>query len=216
LDLKLRFSGLIALILLALLWSISPALAEDASRVSASLGADDSASTIAAADDLAPAVPMNVQGIWRFSVTGEEVTVALNQSGDSIFGQAKFEGANPWNGVVSGLVSDRMVYIAMAAMQGKVMVSTYVTGTAGDNSITGSYVRYDGSGSATMGDLSASKISSDTSGYTPASLALPATAAPCQTTPEPPAAASKRSAFKDVTELAKGIDPNIMPRFAQL
>jgi len=216
LDLKLRCSGLIALILLVLLWSISSALAEDAMQLAASPEANDSAGTIAAAQDLSQAVTANVQGIWRFSLAGTEVTVALNQSEGTISGQAKFEGSDPWNGVVAGSVSGRMIYIAMAAMQGKVMVSTFMTGTAKDTAITGSYVRSDGSGTVAKGDLSASRISSDTSGYAPASVALPATASLPQETPEQPAATSKTSAFKDVTELAKGIDPNIMPRFAEL
>lgn len=214
LKLKLRCSGLVALILLVLLWSASPLLAEDAAQAVASPETNESISAIAAEEDLSPAAPLNVQGIWRFSIAGTEITVALNQSEDAIHGQAKFEGADPWNGVVAGSVSGRMVYIAMAAMQGNVLVSTYITGTAEDNTLTGSYVQYDGS--MAKGDLSATRIGSDTSGYTPASVALPETAAQPQATPEQPEAVSNKTAFKDVTELAKGIDPNIMPRFAPL
>lgn len=216
LDLKLSCSGLIALLLFVLLWSISSVLAENASRVTASTEANVSSRAIAAVQDLSLATPVNVQGIWQFSFASTEVTVALNQSEDAIFGQAKFEGADPWNGVVAGSVYGKIVHIAMAAMHGKVLVSTYITGTAENNSITGSYVRSDGSGAKARGDLSATRISSDISGYTPVSVALPAEAAPPQPMSETPAATSKTTAFKDVKELAKGIDPNIMPRFAPL
>lgn len=209
--------SLMVLILLMLPGSVSTVLAEDAMPVAASLEANESVNATAAPEDVTSEASASIQGIWQFSLAETEITVALNQSGDTVFGQAKFEGADPWNGAVAGSVSGRMVHVAMAALEGDVLVSTYMTGTVEGDSITGSYVRYDGSGSAARGDLSASRVSSDTSGYTPAVVAASAAAAKAlpQPTAQQPANAEK-STFKDVRELAKGIDPNIMPKFAPL
>ncbi len=216
---KTRYSGLMVLILLMLPGSVSTVLAENAMPVAASLEANESANATAAAEDVTPEASASIQGIWQFSLAGTEITVALNQSEDTLFGQAKFEGADPWNGAVAGSVSGRMVHIAMSALEGEVLVSTYMTGTAEGDTFTGSYVRYDGS--AAKGYLSASRVSSDTSGYTPASVAASAAAAgtqprPTAQQPETPSSATSERTFKDVKDLAKGIDPNIMPRFAPL
>lgn len=211
----MRYSGPMVLILLMLQGSVSTVLAEDASPVATSLEANESVNAIAAAEDVTPEASASIQGIWQLSLEGTVITVALNQSGDTVFGQAKFEGADPWNGAVAGSVSGKIVHLAVAALEGEVLVSTYMACTAEGDSITGSYVRYDGSG-ATEGDLSASRVSSDTSGYTPAMVAASATAAEALPQPTAQPATAKKSPFKDVRELAKGIDPNIMPKFAPL
>lgn len=215
---KVRCSCLTLLILLMMLGSVSSVLAEDSSTAAAIPDANESVNAMAAPEAVAPDASASIQGIWQFTLADTEITMALSQSGDVISGQAKFEGADPWNGAVAGSVSGRMVHIAMAALQGNVLVSTYMACTAEGDSITGSYVRSDGSGSAAKGGLSASRISSDISGYTPAVVAASDTAeeAQPQTTDQQPATASTKSPFKDVRDLAKGIDPNIMPRFAPL
>lgn len=183
-----------------------------------------------------PAAPINMQGIWKASMAGTDITIALNQSGESVFGQAKFEGENPWNGIVSGSLSGNLIHISLAYMQGDVLASAYLGGTIEGDSFTGSYVRSDSSGKAARGDLAATMISPDTSGYTPATVA--SAAAPVaktvslaadkeesaqqtvnitQSAAEPAAtAATSQSKFKDVTQLAKGINPDILPRMAPL
>ncbi len=70
-------------------------------------------------------------------MAGTDLTMALNQSGDSIFGRCKFRGVNPWNGLVAGSLSGKMVNIAVAAMQGKVLVSTLIIGMISGDSIQG-------------------------------------------------------------------------------
>jgi hypothetical protein len=156
--------------------------------------------------------------------------MAVNQSGDSLFGQAKFEGTDPWNGVIAGSLSGKAVHIALAALQGKVLVSTLMNGTALDDSMVGSYVRSDSNGDAAKGEFTATKISPDVAEYSPAPIAVtpevvPAEQAEEQVQPEAesdvgsdaqPAVQTKSRSFKDVRELARGIDPNIMPRHAPL
>ncbi|MFB3764006.1 MAG: hypothetical protein ACE14P_02020 [Methanotrichaceae archaeon] len=185
----------------------------------------------ASTDTGMPASPVSIQGIWRVSLAGTDITMAINQSGDSLFGQCKFEGDMPWNGVVAGTVSGRIVNIATAALQGKVLVSTDISGTISDDSMTGSYVRSDSSGLAAKGDINAVKISTDTTEYTPAQVEAVAEAPAAQTTqiateqPQQlgsqmsithPAVTGGSTKYNDVTNLAKSIDPNILPRHAEL
>jgi len=171
----------------------------------------------------------SAQGIWRFSLAGTEIILALNQSEDSLFGLAKSEGSDPWNGAVAGSLSSNQIHLSLAALQATGLASIYMSGTIENESIVGSYVRSESSGKAAKGELTATLINPDTSAYTPAAAA--AIDQPSIAPPEPmnvtqavnstqaeaqPSAPSRSSKFKDVTELAKGIDPNILPRMAPL
>jgi len=163
-----------------------------------------------------PTEPADVKGLWNLSLAGVQITLALNQSDDSLFGRAKFEGDHPWNGVIAGSISGRQVYIALAAMQGKVLVSTEIAGTADGDIIQGSYVRSDSQGRAAKGDMKAERFNLETEGYTPATEEVAPQPAPEEVPPSPkvePAVQtiSTRGSFKDVRDLAKGINPNIMP-----
>jgi hypothetical protein len=171
----------------------------------------------------APAGPADIQGIWKVSLAGADIVMAVNQSGDSLFGQCKLEGDSPWNGVISGEVSGRIVHIATAALQGKMLACISFSGSANGDQIAGTYVRYDSGGTAAKGEMTASRISTDTSEYTPAKI---------ESTEEQPSAehaqqigslsqtaqpsVTSRGKFNDVTQLAKSIDPNIMPNHAPL
>jgi hypothetical protein len=46
-------------------------------------------------------------------------------------------GENPWNGVVAGSITGEAVHIALAAMQGKVIISTCFSGSFQSDSIEG-------------------------------------------------------------------------------
>jgi hypothetical protein len=208
----------IVLILSLILISISPAFAQASFASSGNETAND------------------IQGIWRLSLAGSEIIMAVNQSGDSLFGQAKFEGegTDPWNGVIAGSLSGRAAHIALAALQGKVLVSTLMSGTVLDDSMEGSYVRSDSNGDAAKGEFTAVRISPDVAGYSPAPIETTPEIVPAEQTEaqaeeqvQPvaesyvgsdaqPAVQVKSRSFKDVRELAKGIDPNIMPRHAPL
>ena len=107
----------LALILLIL---IDATLAADrAGPVGSVAGCDNSSGPGSQAS-----VPEELLGIWKISLAGADITMALNQSGDRISGRCKFEGTNPWNGVVAGTVSGRPVWIAMAALKGQVFAAT--------------------------------------------------------------------------------------------
>lgn len=227
---RIRWIGLIALLLLTLVMASQGVMADQEQNSSNNVTSPSENTTSPSAVEF-----VAVQGIWDLSLDGTEITMAVNQSGDSILGRCKFEGAEPWNGVVAGSISGKMATIALAAMEGKVLVSTEMIGIISGDTFRGTYVSYDSSGNQAQGALSATRINPDVSGYTPAEVSVQAPAKTNATAPQTQSvqqaptvvgqqlstAASQqsqtqKSRVKDVTELAKGIDPNIMPRHAPL
>jgi hypothetical protein len=217
----------ILLLLISLMTLITLGFAEDLKASTGNETANATADAAAISEVVSAGESLSLQGIWKVSLAGSEITLAVNQSGDSLFGQAKFEGEEPWNGVIAGSLSGRAVHIAMAALQGNVLVSTQLSGTALDDSIEGSYVRSNSDGNAAKGEFTASRISPVTSEFTPAQIKNPAKATSEEVkdqtemdqqpeTEVEPAIQARKSAFIDVKDLAKGIDPNIMPRHAPL
>ena len=228
---KIKWIGQVALLLLMLVAAPQSVLAAPGQNSSENITSTPANST----STPTPAVELvSVQGIWKVSLADTEISMALNQSGDTISGRCKFEGAEPWNGVLAGSISGKMANIALAAMQGKVLVSREMIGSISSDTIRGSYTSYDSNGNAAQDTFTATKISPDVSGYTPAKIAtLSPTAAAeqpqsVQQTPTTVGQQSQtpttigqpyhaqKSKVTDVTELAKGIDPNIMPRHAPL
>jgi len=178
----------------------------------------------------APAGPgVSVQGIWKATLGEMEIIMAMNQSGESIFGLAKFEGEDPWNAALAGSHSQDDVSLSLAAMQGKETAATYISAALEGDTMEGFFIRSESSGKASRGNFAAFMISPDTSGYNPAVVAdapLPAAQTPPESAaveeakseelPEPAQVQETESRFQDVTQLAKGINPNIMPRMAPL
>lgn len=174
---------------------------------------------------------IDVQGIWNVSLAGTGITAALSQSGNSIYGMCKFEGAEPWNGVIAGSLSGNSAHIAIAAMQGEILVSTDITGTISDDVLSGRSVSCDSDGNEASGSVTGTRISPDVADYTPvevkaeavaekAQAQIPASTPPVVRQPQPvqlaqPSAAqdyqATKSRAKDVTELARGINANILP-----
>ena len=161
----------------------------------------------------------NLNYIW--SVTGIEagqVTMVLNQEPEGLFGQAKYEpeGGQPWNGEVSGSIVGDKVELALTALKGKDLVTTKMSGTFADESITGNFTQTSGGKIIAKGQFSAMWINPDTSAYTPAvieepkptaeetSLAAAAAEAANQTTDQ---AAAQKSRFRDVREFKDKIGP---------
>jgi hypothetical protein len=241
LNMKIRFSGVTSVFLLALLVSVCLAQAQDASIADASQLANDTvnASSAAGVDNSIStsesASSASVQGIWRISLGDRDIVAALNQSGESIFGPAKFEGDNPWNGAVAGSLSGNAISVSLAAVETETLASTYMSGTVEADSMKGSFVRSDSTGKATRGEFTATMIGPDTSVYTPAVIRTVSnpvaesieesvvetgkliTAENNETVQQTDVAVPETvSRFKDVTQLAKGINPDILPRMAAL
>jgi hypothetical protein len=237
LNMKIRYSGVTSVLLLVLLVSVGFGQAQDASTADTSQLANDTVNA-SSADGAENSIPTsesvrsaNVQGIWKISLGDMDIVAALNQSGESIFGQAKFEGDNPWNGAVAGSLSGNAISISLAAVETKMLASTYISGTVEGDSMKGSFIRSDSSGKATRGEFTATLIGPDASGFTPAVIQTVSnpveesvaetpqliTAENNETVQQTDIAAPETvSRFKDVTQLAKGIDPSILPRMAAL
>ncbi len=168
---------------------------------------------------------LNAQGIWNISLAGTGITAAMNQSDDFIYGMCKFEGDEPWNGVIAGSLSGNSVNMAIEAMQGKVLVSTDITGTISNDVLSGRYVSCDSDGNEANGEVTGTRISPDVADYTPVKIEVAAEPAPASTPAvvqqpqavqlsQPNAAQDNqttKSRFKDVTQMARGINANVLP-----
>jgi hypothetical protein len=219
-GLMIRNLGLMAILFLALFASISLVTASD------SLSVENNATT----KEDSPATSVSAQGIWKVSLGEKDIVMAVNQSAQSLFGQAKFEGDNPWNGAVAGSISANAVSLSLAAIEGDAPASIYINAILEGETMKGYFIRSDSNGKASQGDFSATMISPDTSGYSPVVLTTapkPAVAKVEVSTEQTinstageesqkPASAVSETRFKDVTKLAKGINPDILPRMAPL
>ncbi len=89
----------------------------------------------------------NLMYIW--SITGienDQVIMAMNQEGNDLFGQAKYEpeNADSWNGEVAGLVSGNQVYLVITALKGTEQVSTLLEGIFAADFISGKFFQTSG------------------------------------------------------------------------
>jgi hypothetical protein len=219
-GLMIRNFGLVAILLLALFASINLVQAQNSTSM------ENNATT----KEDTPTTSAGVQGIWKATLGEKEIIMAVNQSDQSLFGRAKFEGENPWNGALAGSLSANAVSISLAAMEGEALAAIYISASLEGDSMLGFFIRSDSNGKASRGDFTATLISPDTSGYIPAVLTtapLPAVETEPASTEqnietnvseesEKPAFRKSESRFKDVTKLAKGINPDILPRMAPL
>lgn len=118
----------------------------------------------------------NLQYIW--SVTGIEdgqVTMVLNQDGEDLFGQAKYEpeGGEPWNADVTGSISGDKVQLVLTALKGETMVTTKMKGTFANEVISGNFSQISQGKVSNSGEFSAMWINPDISSYTPAVIKAP-------------------------------------------
>jgi len=236
--LMIRNLGLMAILLLTL--SLVPA--QNSSSDDASRMMNDTVTTVNAANVVKatenntttevgmPTASVSMQGIWKATLGKKEIIMAVNQSAQSLYGLAKFEGDNPWNGALAGSLSANAVSFSLAALEGGVLASIYISATLQGDSMLGFFIRSDSNGKASRGDFTATMISPDTSSYTPAVVTtapLPAVqteqvteqkneANASEESEKPAIVLESESRFKDVTKLAKGINPDILPRMAPL
>ncbi len=122
------------------------------------------------------ATAANLQYIW--SVTGIEdgqVTMVLNQDGEDLYGQAKYEpeGGEPWNAEVAGSVAGDKVQLVLTALKGDTMATTKMTGTFANEIISGNFSQISQGKVSKSGEFSAMWINPDVSSYTPAVIAEP-------------------------------------------
>lgn len=115
----------------------------------------------------------NLKYIWSISgIEKDQITMALNQEGNDLFGKAKYEPENgePWNGVVAGSVSENRVHLAIAAMKGRAKVSTVLDGILADGAISGEFTQASEGRIPDSGEFNAVWINPDISSYVSAKV----------------------------------------------
>lgn len=157
----------------------------------------------------------NLNYIWSVSgIESGQITMVLNQDGQDLFGQAKYEpdSGPAWNAEVVGTISGDKVDLTLTSQKENEMTTTRMSGTYANEGISGNYTRVSGGKMIGKGAFSAMWINPDTSSYTPATVEKPKaeTPAPAETTnastsdtPEQ----TKKKYFTDVHEFADKMGP---------
>jgi hypothetical protein len=157
---------------------------------------------------------LNLKYIWSISgIEKDQIIMALNQKGNALFGQAKYESENsePWNGVVAGFISGNQVHLAIASLRNKEKVSTMLDGIFADEAISGKFFQASEGRISGSGEFKAMWINPDLSSYTPAKIEelklVPMTnaTAPIDTNKASSQVAQQKSMFHDVHQDADRI-----------
>ena len=213
-------SMILSLLLVSLFTGLSLGQTDNNTSIAKSISTNESIPV----NETAAATPSvsgpNLNYIWSF--TGIEVgpiTMALNQEGSDLYGQAKYEpdSGKAWNAEVVGLVAENKVDLTLTAQKDKELVTTKMTGIYANDTINGNFTQINGGKKVGNGTFSAMWINPDTSSYTPAIIEEPKVETPApavvesaaasnasaeQTTPE-----AKPKRFTDVHEYADKIGP---------
>lgn len=153
-----------------------------------------------------------MKGIW--SITGiepEQITVAIQQDGGDLFGQAKYEpdGGAAWNAVAIGSISGDNVDLVVTALKGNDQASTWMTGTYANDAFSGKFFEVSKGSISLRGDFNATLVNPEISDYTEATVTAPAMTQPKTTqgtpnasvtdSPTPVAAVNKTATQQPVT-----------------
>ena len=137
-----------------------------------------------------------MKGIW--SITGikpEQITMALQEDGRDLFGQAKYEpqvGA-AWNAVVIGSVSGDTVALVVTSLEGKEQVSSWLNGTFADDAFSGKFFEVSKGTISNRGEFSATLVNPEVTDYTEATVTAPAVTQPKTTQGTPNASVTSTS-----------------------
>lgn len=158
---------------------------------------------------------LNLNYIW--SVSGIEsgpISMAVDQDGSDLFIRAKYEpeGGDAWNAEGTGSVEGDQVELSMTAQKEDKMVTTKMTGTYANDTISGNFTQTSGGQKIGSGQFTAMWISPGTSSYTPAVIVEevkePAASAAVNTTSSTDAAVpAQNSRFVDVRTYKDKIGP---------
>jgi hypothetical protein len=163
----------------------------------------------------------NLKYIWSISgIEKDQITMALNQEGNDLFGKAKYEPENgkPWNGVVAGSVSENRVHLAIAALKGKEKVSIVLDGVLADGAISGEFFQASEGRISGSGEFNAVWINPDLLSYVSAKVneLEPEITVPATNVSAPPAAnqtdlqaSLPKSRFHDIHQDADRIPPGV-------
>ncbi len=151
-----------------------------ANESSGSIGTvqDTSATSATSFNESEQASVPNLSYIW--SVTGIEpsqVIMALNQEGQNLYGQAKYEpdSGQSWNGVVVGSVEGNRVDLVLTSQNGTEETATRLLGNFDEasQSIKGDLIKVSNGQISERSNFEAVWINPDISSYTPAVVPMP-------------------------------------------
>jgi hypothetical protein len=169
---------ILSLLLVFLFTGLS--LGQDASNTSISenILANESTSVNETADLNATEVGTGpgLNFIWSFNgIEPAPIIMVLSQDGSDLYGRAKYEpeGAKPWNAEVVGSVKENAVELTMTAQEDMGLVTTKMSGTYANETISGNFTQISGGMKVGSGTFNAMWISPDTSSYTPAVIEEP-------------------------------------------
>jgi hypothetical protein len=160
----------------------------------------------------------NLNYIWSVSgIESGQITMVLNQDGQDLFGQAKYEpdSGQAWNAEVVGTVSGDKVDLTLTSQKENEMTTTKMTGTYANEGFGGSFTQVSGGKMVGKGTFSAMWINPDTSSYTPATVeqkktettTSAETTTAASTTTDSTNTTAKKSRFVDVREYKDKIGP---------
>jgi len=159
----------------------------------------------------------NLQYVWSVSgIEPGQVTMVLNQEGENLYGQAKFEpdSGEAWNAVVAGSIAGDKLDLVIAALVGKELVSTKMSGIFANESLAGNYFKVSEGKISGRGNFDATWINPDTTSYTPAKITQPQQEIPAQmaqnattTSTTQPVQLGQKSRFVDVRTFKDKIGP---------
>ena len=176
-------SMILSLLLVSLLTGLSLGQTDNNTSINETISTNESIPANGTADVNAtqPGTGPNLKYIW--SLTGIEagpITMALNQEGSELYGQAKYEpdAGKAWNADVVGSVTENEVELTLSAQKDKESITTKMAGTFANDTINGNFTQISGGKKVGSGTFSAMWISPDISGYTPAIIEEPKAEAP--------------------------------------
>ncbi|MDD2756289.1 MAG: hypothetical protein PHS80_12280 [Methanothrix sp.] len=162
----------------------------------------------------------NLNYIWSFTgIEIDPIIMVLNQEGNELYGQAKYEpdGGAAWNADVLGSISENEVTLTLTAQKDKELVTTKMTGIYADDTIAGSFTQISGGKKIGSGNFSALWVSPEVSSYSPAIIEEPKVETPAvedttamNTTAEQSAESTKpASRFVDIHQYADKIQTGV-------
>lgn len=148
-----------------------------ASASSSMIGKANAASAAAFANtnpsESNPSESQNLKYIWTITgIESDQVTMALDQDGQDLFGQAKYEpdSGEPWNGNVAGFINGSEVHLLITALKGDKQISTALDGTFENDAISGRFFKTGEGRILDRGTFNAVWINPDLTSYTPADI----------------------------------------------
>jgi hypothetical protein len=213
-------SMILSLLLVSLFTGLSLGQTDNNTSINETISTNESILANGTAAALQPGTGPNLKYIWSF--TGIEtgpITMALNQEGSELYGQAKYEpdAGKAWNADVVGSVKENQVELTLSAQKNKESITTKMAGTFANDTINGNFTQISGGKKVGSGTFSAMWISPDISGYTPAIIEEPKVETPAPAVVESTAASNasaeqttpevKKKYFTDVNEFADKIGP---------